>query len=167
MAIVNKRLGHAILVLNYWKRGEITSALSALNMINDPSVIMDVFSATFSDGFSLEQVTLDHAVIILPLALGLIKSKYECYVQVGMRTTENIIKKFAEGIKAAREVPLFGGVDLAREERLKKGDACLDQFRVVFNDPIMKKIANKPGDIGKSARRLMTNLEYSLKSCDR
>eukprot|EP00826_Nyctotherus_ovalis_P044353 TRINITY_DN4784_c0_g1_i3.p1 TRINITY_DN4784_c0_g1~~TRINITY_DN4784_c0_g1_i3.p1 ORF type:complete len:168 (-),score=32.22 TRINITY_DN4784_c0_g1_i3:54-557(-) len=167
MAIVNKRLGHANLVQNYWRRGDVTSALSALNMIGDPSVVMDVFSSTFSDGFSLEQLTLDHAAMILPLALGLIKSKYECYVQVGIRTIENIVKKFAEGIKEARTVPLFGGVDLAREERLKKGEACLDQFKFIFDDPVMKKISNKPSDIGKSARRLMTNLEYSLKSCNR
>ncbi len=165
MAIVNKRLGHVSLIQNYWNRGDITSALSAMNMINDPSVTMDVFNSTFADGYSLTPLTLDHALTIIPLALGLVKAKYDCYIQTGIRTIENIFKKFGDGIKSARMVPVFAGVDLAREERLKKGEACLDQFNAVLQDAAMKKISDKPSELGKLAKRVMTDLEFFLRSC--
>ena len=165
MAIVNKRLGHVSLIQNYWNRGDITSALSAMNMINDPSITMDVFNSTFADGFSLGPLALDHAITIIPLALSLVKAKYDCYVQTGLRTIENILKKFSEGIKSARSVPTFAGVDLAREERLKKGEACLDQFKVVTDDAVMKKISDKQTDLGKLAKRVLSDLEAFLRSC--
>ena len=44
-------------------------------------------------------------------------------------------------------MPVFAGVDLAREERLKKGDACIEQFRVIIEDPIVRKISDKPSDV--------------------
>jgi len=164
MAIVNKRLGHVSLIQNYWNRGDITSALSAMNMINDPSVTMDVFNATFADGFSLNSLTLDHAIVILPLALSLVKAKYESYIKTGIRTMENIFKKFSEGIKSAKTVPVFAGVDLAREERLKKGDQCIEVFKQIFEDVTMKKISDKSSEVGKLAKRHLNDLEIFLKS---
>ncbi len=44
----------------------------------------------------------------------------------------------------------MAGVDLAREERLKKGDACIDQLRVVMEDPTMRKIGNKPNEVSNA-----------------
>ena len=147
MAIINKRIGNVALIKNYWNCGNITAALSAINMINDQSVTMDIFNSTFSDGFNLHMLTLEHAVSILPLSLTLVKGKYDCYIQVRLRTIDNMFKQFSEGIKSARTVPLFAGVDLEREERLKKGELCLAEFQKIMNDPIMNKISNKPNDL--------------------
>ena len=59
----------------------------------------------------------------------------------------------------------MAGVDLAREERLKKGDACIEQFRLILEDSTMKKIADKPSELGKTAKRLLTDIEFFTKSC--
>lgn len=166
MAIANKRIGNVNLILNYWNRGEITTALSAISMINDLSVTMDVFNYTFSNGFALHLLTLDHATSVLPLALTLVRSKYECHVQVGLRTIDNVHRQFSEAIRSARTVPLFPGVDLAREERLKKGDQCLKQFKIIQEDAAMHKIAGKGNDLGKQATKVLNNLSYLLKSCE-
>jgi len=165
MAVANKRMGHVTLILNYWNRGEVTNALAAINMINDLSVTMDVFGYTFANGYGLHLLTLDHAAIILSLALTLVHSKYECYVQVGLRTIDNIFKQFSEKIRSALTVPLLGGVDLAREERLKKSDLCLKQFKLILEDAGMKKIANKQSELGTQAAKVMNSLSYLLKAC--
>ena len=98
MAIVNKRLGNISLIQKYWSQGNITHALSTMCMTKDQSTIMDVFTATFADGVSMVNLTLDHVVAILPLALNLIKAKFECHIQTGLKTIESIFKKFAEVI---------------------------------------------------------------------
>lgn len=96
MAIVNKRQDHITVILKYWNQGDITSALSAINMMNDPSVIMDVFSSTFADGLCMESITLDHVVYILPLSLGLIASKYDPYIQAGVKTVQTMLNTFGD-----------------------------------------------------------------------
>ena len=84
------------MIQKYWNQGDITAALSAMNMMNDQSIIMDVFSSTFADGVSMSSLALEHVVAILPLALGLIKGRYDCYIQTGFKTIENVFKKFGD-----------------------------------------------------------------------
>ena len=39
------------------------------------------------------------------------------------------------------------GVDLAREERLKKGEECIGLFKGVSEDPTVIKISGKPNEV--------------------
>ncbi len=64
-------------------------------------------------------------------------------------------------------MPVAGGVDLEREERLKKGELCVQQFRSVWQSPALRHIADKKNEMGNFSRRLLTDLEFFLKSCDR
>lgn len=96
MAIVNKRQDHITVILNYWNKGDVTSALSAISMMSDLSVVMDVFSATFAEGLCIEYLTLEHVVSILPLALSLISSKYDPYIQTGIKTVQGMLNTFGE-----------------------------------------------------------------------
>ncbi len=96
MAIVAKRQSNIGLIQKYWNQGDVTSALSALNMMNDLSVVVDVFNSTFADEKNNTPLSLDHAIVILPLALGLVKAKYDCYIQAGLRTIDNVFKRFGD-----------------------------------------------------------------------
>jgi hypothetical protein len=41
----------------------------------------------------------------------------------------------------------MGGVDFAREERLKKCDSIVEQYEIILNSPILSKIiANQKND---------------------
>lgn len=40
-------------------------------------------------------------------------------------------------------------MDLAREERLKKGDNCIEQFKNVFEAPKFRKLCEKPTEVRK------------------
>jgi hypothetical protein len=42
-------MGSIKVILNWWNKGNITSAINALNMMNDQSVVMDVLNNTFGD----------------------------------------------------------------------------------------------------------------------
>ncbi len=49
VGVVNRRMSSIKVILNWWNKGNVTSALNALNMMNDMSVIMDVINYTFAD----------------------------------------------------------------------------------------------------------------------
>lgn len=63
---------------------------------------------------------------IMPHANNLVNSKYETHILAGLKSTLNILKHWAPEIIKMKTIAIGGGVDLAREDRLKKVDACLD-----------------------------------------
>ena len=60
-------------------------------------------------------------------------SKYETHILAGLKTSLNIIKVWgSEMIKIKCFQPVGGGVDLSREERVKKVDTCIDFFMTLY-----------------------------------
>jgi hypothetical protein len=96
IGILNKRKNNMAVVLKYWSHGDTSAAFNALTMMNDPSIIMDVFSVTFAEGQRMDIVNLDNVPVILSLSLILIKSKYDCYVQTGLKTVRKVFQSFGD-----------------------------------------------------------------------
>ena len=76
---------------------------------------------------------------ILPHCISLVNSKYETHILAGLKATQNILKTFGPQIIQIKTVPISGGVDLAREERVKKCEACIDQFLNFFKSKGFQK----------------------------
>ena len=49
VGVMQRRVGSINVILNWWNKGNITSAINALNMMNDMSVVMDVINNTFAE----------------------------------------------------------------------------------------------------------------------
>lgn len=49
VGVISRRMSSIKVILNWWNKGNVTSAINALNMMNDNSVIMDVLNNTFAD----------------------------------------------------------------------------------------------------------------------
>lgn len=47
-------------ILNYWQNGSVSSAINALNMMNDPSVAMDVLNHTFAQNQKIEMLNYEN-----------------------------------------------------------------------------------------------------------
>jgi hypothetical protein len=56
-------------------------------------------------------------------------------------------------------VPISGGVDLAREERVKKCEACIDQFLNFFKSKGFQKALKRPN---KEVAEIATTLHAHL-----
>jgi len=50
----------------------------------------------------------------------------------GLKTCLNILKLWGPEMIKIKTIPVGGGVDLSREERLKKVDTCIDHFLNFF-----------------------------------
>ena len=91
-------------------------------MIKDPSVVMDLLNYTFAENQKIESLNYDNILQILPHASNLINGKYETHILAGLKTSYNIIKFWGQEMIKIKTVRVSGGVDLAREERIKKVD---------------------------------------------
>jgi con80 domain of Katanin len=49
VGVIQKRVNCIKTILNWWDKGNITSALNALSMMNDAGIVMDVLNNTFAD----------------------------------------------------------------------------------------------------------------------
>ena len=48
IGVIQRRAGQIKTILNYWQSRNVSSAINAMNMMNDPCVIMDVLNSTFA-----------------------------------------------------------------------------------------------------------------------
>lgn len=94
VGVIQRRSGQIRVILKYWQQGNIASAINALNMMNDLSVVMDVLNSTFAQDKKIELLNYDNVCSLLPHAMTLVNSKYETYINAGLRTTANLLKHF-------------------------------------------------------------------------
>jgi hypothetical protein len=60
VGVLKRRLSSVNVIQSWWNKGSITSALNALTMMNDPSIVMDVLNHTFSDGYKIESLNYEN-----------------------------------------------------------------------------------------------------------
>ena len=94
---------------------------------------MDVLNNTFAENQKIDVLNYENIAQILPHAISLVNSKYETHILAGMKTTLNILKQWGQPMIQIKTVPVSGGVDLAREERIKKVDVCADYLLSFYN----------------------------------
>jgi len=167
--VIQKRSNHVKIILNWWAQGNIPSAINALNMINDQSTTKDVLGHSIV-GNKLEGViNFDQVTLILPHALTLIESKYEPYLTCGLKVVESLFDEFGNSISSMKTVPLNRGVDLAREERLRKADGVLEKFREISQSIGLQKACKRDNypEISSLAKRLSAELEFFIEKCDK
>ena len=110
---------------------DLASTLNYLNMINDLAVYNDYLN------YSLLQtdtprvpLTMDNANFLLAHVSELINSKYENYNKVGLSSAHVILKLFADRIVNTKCSP-NNGIDLSKEDRIKKCDKILDIYKQI------------------------------------
>lgn len=57
-----------------------------------------------------------------------------------------------------KTVPVGGGVDLSREERIKKVDLCIDHFMGLYKSKGFQKSLKRSGEVQEIASLLHNNL---------
>jgi len=77
--------------MQYWKSGNVASAINALNMMNDLSVTMDVINSTFAKGFKVQMLNMENVAQLIPHCMKLTNSKYETHILAGLKATLNIL----------------------------------------------------------------------------
>lgn len=76
----------------------------------------------------------------------------------GLKTSLNIIKYWGPEMIKIKTVPVSGGVDLAREERIKKVESCIDHFMAVYKSKGFQKSLKRAGEVQEISMLLHNHL---------
>ena len=63
---------------------------------------------------------------VIPHTINLVNSKYETHIMTGLQSVLNILRHFSPKIIQLKTMPVGREVDLAREDRLRKCDVCIE-----------------------------------------
>lgn len=99
--------------------------------MQDPSIIVDFFSSTFAKDLRIDMLNYESVASLLPHASLLISSKFDSHTVCGLNSVYNMLRGFSQQIIQLKNMPVGRGVDLAREERIKKCDNCIEAFHAV------------------------------------
>ena len=90
---------------------------------------MDVLSFTLAHNSRVNTLKLENVTSIMPQIISLTNSKYETHLMTGLQAALNLLRHFAQGMIELKIAPVNPReVDLAREERIRKADECINQF---------------------------------------
>lgn len=123
--LLSGRLSNLRLVRSFWQSGDVRGAVDCVQKISDRSCTVDFLRVLKQAPAS---ITLDVAVALLPEIVDLLDSPYDDYLVTAAEMLGLLCSQLGPGIQAARQAPPPVGVDVAREERLEKGEFCRAQF---------------------------------------
>ena len=144
--VVSRRADQVKVVINWWNKGDVTSAINALSMQNDLSVSMDVLNVTFAKNNRLDMLNYENVAAVVPHTINLVNSKYETHIMTGLQSVLNILRNFGPKIIQLKAMPLGREVDLAREERIRECDACIEQFEKFGKSKGYQKALQREGE---------------------
>jgi len=134
MGVLNRRADQIRRLKELWARGNIASINSVLNMPQDHAVFCDFARAIMRKQLE-SALNLDACQALLPILRDLLGSKYDDFVITALQFIEVLLQNFSRLIADTRHscanIP-ERQLDLPREERLRKCNACHDHFREIY-----------------------------------
>ena len=73
----------------------------------------------------------DQIIRVFPSIIALSCAKYDSYFRTGIQSAWVILKKFGDSIIEAKKYSYSGGVDLNREDKLRKYDTIIEFFNQI------------------------------------
>lgn len=133
MGVLQRRQERVQRLKDLWAKGDINAVPGLLNGPQDHAIFCDFTRAIMRQ--NLEQaLTLDSCMVLLPILQDVLGSQYEDFQTTALTFVEVLLHKFrgliAETRQSCSRIP-ERQLDLPREERLRKCDACHERFREI------------------------------------
>ena len=132
----------------------IRTLCATLVAINDQLVAADFLQSTWPQFSNQPLLTLEAALLLLPLLRSMLSSKYERCVLVAMRYTQLIVGSFGQVVRDSRQAG-GGGVDVVGDERRQRCDGVWRELQAVSTVLVVLKGSN---DVVESAQQLTASL---------
>lgn len=131
VGVLQRRLDTLHKLKELWSRGNVAAIGSVLSMPQDQAVFCDFARAVMRQRMGAV-LNLDACLALLPILCELVGSKYDDFVVTAAQFVEVLLQNFSKLILNTRSscarIP-ERQLDLPREERLRKCNACYDYFR--------------------------------------
>ena len=175
-ATITKRYNGLKIALEYWKKSDLPSALNALRILKDYSVVKDFFYYGIINRGDITKIplTLDSALAMLPYVYILMKSKIDVYWKTACRAGMIFLKIFMEKIENIMRTKknVVVSVDKILEENIKKCEEIVKIFRQIYESDFLRKHITEEKNENENqnqnnnlAYAFYTDLEFFLNNC--
>ena len=139
VAIMKKRIKGLEKISEQYQKGNYEESMAEVGLCKDLGVVNDFFRyALIKKDISKISLKSDMAIQIFPIILNMINCKYDIYFKTGINTAWTILNLFSDPIIEAMKTPLSGGIDLNREEKIKKYKIIIDYFKRLRESQILQ-----------------------------
>jgi hypothetical protein len=168
-SILESRIKNLKSVSNVWKGGQNKGeAFLAANSINDLGTSNDVFNYFFiKTELNKIDVRTDDIINILPMIMKMLSSKYDIYFKNGVLSAWKILKLYYDVIVNTKQAQLMnpGGIDLNREDKIKKYDVIIKYFYEMKKlNTMTEHLKGKPIE-GLDLIQFCSEVDYFLRKC--
>lgn len=164
-SIMNRRLSGLKTIAQSYQRNEYEDAVVELSYIKDLGVVNDFLRfALIKKDISKVHLKSDQVLRLFPLIIDLTSSKYEDYFRTGIQSAWVILKLFYDPILDAKSGHAMGGVDLNREEKLRKYEIIIEYFIQINNLETIHTYAKK-GVKDLNLKQFIGEAEHFVKCC--
>ncbi|XP_063439262.1 katanin p80 WD40 repeat-containing subunit B1-like isoform X2 [Mytilus trossulus] len=156
-AVMSSRSKNLQIVRAMWTSGNTKTALDSAISMRDPSVIVDLLNVL---NLKTGLWNLDLCSSLLPQVKDLLNSKYESHAESACNALKIILRNFGPVIKSNITSAPSIGVDLSREERIQKCNACynfLSEIRITLEKK--QSVSGKLGNLYKEVQILMSTMD--------
>ena len=102
-SILSKRKNDLQTLEKSWKKGNISQTIKELTLIKDKGVSCDFFNSVFMvNMYNKDSLKLDDYILLLPLIVKLVGSKYELNFRCGIKMVCMIFDMYSDAIKQGK-----------------------------------------------------------------
>jgi hypothetical protein len=108
-------------------------------------------------------ISAEFGCIIAERAKEMIGSKHLSLIKAGLEYMMQVVSLFKEDMIRLKTFGSDKGVDLAREERLRRYDSLIEQYVEVYQSHRLKRLAEKKDEASRLAEQLAAELAAIFK----
>ena len=147
-------------ILNLWVKGNVKPIINSFKTL-DLYAASDVLSQILKP--SNVQISTEFGLVIADRAKEMIKSKHMSLIKNGLEYMLHIVGLFKEEMVRLKTFGMDRGVDLAREERIRRFDSLIEQYVEVYQSNRLKKLSEKHDETSNLATQLSSELAIIFK----
>lgn len=138
--IINNRKNTLKRLSKFCVEKDVPSTINYLNMINELAIYNDFLNYALLQSDTVRvPLTMDNTTFLLNHVLDLLKSKYDNYKKTGIKSATVMLKLFGERIISIKGSTSHG-IDLTKEDRLKKCNSIIDIYKTINNLNLLNSI---------------------------
>ena len=166
ISLMKNRVNGLSSIVNSYQSGRIEDSIKKVEESKDLGVINDFFRYYLIKK-DLNQINLnvDMALAIFPNIFKMINSKYDPYFKTGINAAWVILNYFSDQIIEVLKTPLFNGVDLNREEKIRKYKIIVDYFCKIRDNTRVQNNFKYKEIKGLNIKQFMGEVNFFINQC--
>lgn len=168
LKIMQKRDKDLKLLTNGWTKGKKTEIIETIASMNDIGIVNNfVLYGIIKTELKRIDISCSDANILFPCILDLVSSKNEQHFLNGILSSWVLLRMFEDVISQTKQSEYKGGIDISKEDKLKKYNLFISYIQKVRNSNNFNKYYHNNSKIeGVDLKKFANEADYFLRNCN-